>query len=579
MIVLALLLMLSVIVFFVMVHNAERSARNQISENANEALKVQSDAILTQFEKYRYLPALVAERSTVRDFFINGQSAEARSKLKNLLVRMAALSGALDITLADPSGRVMLGADLIITSKMIEETELAIAPRQSRLGRASITSFSKRHAYAFSSNVFVDGIYRGFIVVSASLEATEQAWALSTKPIFAVGKDGALVAANSLARSVIEGKLPLSAEQIAHPNLVIEGKHGSYRLYGKKITILDWTLFVMEPEAAVEATRNSAGLISILGSALGILLIMGLLSRAQQRTKRERVEKANAIRLERKVRDRTKELVQINSKLKGEVHDRREAQAALIVAQQDLIQAEKLAAIGQISATLAHEYNQPLSAVRSYSENALRYLERSQPENVHGNLVRISALVERMATLSKSLLAFARKPDENVGSVDLRDALKDAMLLIKHEAKEHQVKINIATMKTEIMVMADQLRLSQVIVNLLSNAIDAVKNENLRIIDITWIEVGKFYKIEFLDSGNGIKKENLNKIFEPFFTSKKSGSGLGLGLSIAYNGVRDFGGSLEVVNKEGANKEIIGALFTLKLRKPSASKIVKDESL
>lgn len=573
-IVLALLLMLSVIAFFVMVHNAERSARIQISENASETLKVQSDAILTQFEKYRYLPALVAERSTVRNFFREGQSSDSQEKLKKLLIRMAALSGALDITLADPSGKVLLGADFIITSKMIEETELAIAPRQSRLGRASITSFSKGHAYAFSSNVFVDGIYKGFIVVAASLEATQQAWALSTKPIFAVGKDGALVAANSLARSVIEGKLPLSQEQTAHPNLVIESRHGSYRLYGKKITILDWTLFVMEPEAAVEATRNSAGLISILGSALGILLIMGLLSRAQQRSKRERVEKANAIRLERKVRDRTKELVQINSKLKGEVHDRREAQAALIVAQQDLIQAEKLAAIGQISATLAHEYNQPLSAVRSYAENALRYLERSQPKNVHENLDRISALVDRMATLSKSLLAFARKPDENVGAIDLRDALKDAMLLVRHEAKEHQVKINIAKMNTKMMVMADQLRLSQVIVNLLSNAMDAVKNEKSRWIDITWFDVGDFYKIEVLDSGKGIKKENLHKVFEPFFTSKKSGSGLGLGLSIAYNGVRDFGGSLEVVNKKGA-----GALFTLKLRKASATEKPNNESL
>lgn len=578
-IVLALLLVLSVIVFFVMVHNAERSARDKISENAAESLKVQSDAILTQFEKYRYLPALISERATVRDFFSEGQSADARTKLKKLLVRMAALSGALDITLADPNGNVLLAADLIVTSKMIKETDLAFAPRQSRLGRASITSFRKNKAYAFSSNVFVDDVYKGFVVVSASLEATEEAWALSTNPIFAVGKDGKLVAGNSLARSVIEGKLPLSQEQIVQPNLVIDSQHGAYRLYGKKITILDWTLFVMEPESAIEDTRNSAGLISILGSALGSLLIFGLLSRAQQRTKRERVDKANAIRLERKVRDRTKELVEINSKLKGEVHDRREAQAALMVAQQDLVQAEKLAAIGQISATLAHEYNQPLSAVRSYSENALRYLERSQPKNVHENLGRISALVERMATLSKSLLAFARKPDENVVAVDLRDAIKDAMLLVKHEAKEHQVKINIAKMNSRLMVMADQLRLSQVIVNLLSNAIDAVKNEKPRIIDISWIDMGDFYKIEFLDSGKGIKQENLSKVFEPFFTSKKPGSGLGLGLSIAYNGVRDFGGSLEVSNKENADKQIIGALFTLKLRKASANKKSTNESL
>lgn len=579
MIVLALLLILSVLVFFIMVHNAERSARNQISEKANEALKVQSDAILTQFEKYRYLPAVIAERTIVLDFFRENQSTTARNKLSRFMLRMASLSGALDITLADPNGNVYLSVNGIVTTRMIKTTDLALAPRQTRLGRASITSFKKHNAYAFSSNVFVEGVYKGFIVVSASLEATEEAWALSTNPIFAVGKDGELVAGNSLARSVIEGKLPLEIRQSNQPNLLVESQHGVYRLYGKKIAILGWEMFVLEPEAAIEATRNSAGLISILGSALASLLIFGLLSRAQQRIKRERVDKANAIRLERRVRDRTKELVEINSKLKGEVHDRREAQAALIVAQQDLIQAEKLAAIGQISATLAHEYNQPLSAVRSYSENALRYLERSQPKNVHENLNRISSLVERMAKLSKSLLAFSRKPDINVGAVDFKDALKDAMLLVKHEVKEHRVNINIVKINKKMRVKADQLRLSQVIVNLLSNAIDAIKDETIREIDITWFDLGDSYKIEFLDSGKGIKKENLSKVFEPFFTSKKSGSGLGLGLSIAYNGVRDFGGSLEVANKVGANKAIMGALFTLTLRKASATKNIKNESL
>lgn len=578
-IVLALLLILSVLVFFVMVHNAERSARIQISQKANESLKVQSDAILTQFEKHRYLPAVIAERSIVRDFFRQGESTASRKKLSTFLLRMAALSGALDITLADPNGNVYLSANGIVTTRMIKSTDLAIAPRQTRLGRASITSFKKHNAYAFSSNVFVDGVYKGFVVVSASLEATEEAWALSTNPIFAIGKGGALVAGNSLARSVIEGKLPLNKTQIARHNFVIDSQHGSYRLYGKKIAILGWELFVLEPEAAIEATRNSAGLISILGSALVSLLIFGLLSRAQQRIKRERVDKANAIRLERRVRDRTKELVEINSKLKGEVHDRREAQAALIVAQQELIQAEKLAAIGQISATLAHEYNQPLSAVRSYSENALRYLELSQPKNVHENLNRIASLVERMAKLSKSLLAFSRKPDINVGAVDFKDALKDAMLLVKHEVKENRVSVNIVKVNGKMMVKADQLRLSQVIVNLLSNAIDAIKDEATREIDITCFDLGEGYKIEFLDSGKGIKEENLSKVFEPFFTSKKIGNGLGLGLSIAYNGVRDFGGSLEVANKEGVNKETIGALFTLTLRKASALKTVKNESL
>lgn len=573
-IVLALLLMLSVIVFFVMVDNAERSARKLISENASETLKIQSDAILTQFEKYRYLPALVAERSIVSNYFKDGQSVEARTALSALLIRMAALSGALDITLADHNGKVLLGANSIVTTQMIKDTELVFAPRQSRLGRLSITSFSKNNAYAFSSNVFVDDVYKGFIVVTASLNATEEAWALSVKPIFAADAQGNLVAGNSLARSAIFGKLPLTAEQIKSSDFIINSKHGTHRLYSKSIPILDWTLFVMEPESAVEAQKNSAGIISILGSALGSLLLFGFMSRTQLRIKRERVDKANAIRLERKIRDRTKDLVDINSRLEAEVHDRRQAQAALMVAQQDLIQAEKLAAIGQISATLAHEYNQPLSAVRSYSENALRYLEREQPKSVHENLDRISSLVERMATLSKSLLAFARKPDENVGTVDLRDALKDAMLLVKHQAKEFQVNIETSKTNKKLMVMADQLRLSQVIVNLLSNAIDACRDKEVRNIHISWIDEGDFYKVEFLDSGTGIKKENLSKIFEPFFTSKKVGSGLGLGLSIAYNCVRDFGGSLEVKNKVGA-----GALFTLKLRKANMSKKNKDGSL
>jgi two-component system C4-dicarboxylate transport sensor histidine kinase DctB len=277
-------------------------------------------------------------------------------------------------------------------------------------------------------------------------------------------------------------------------------------------------------------------------------------SRVRAREHQQRRDKANALRLERRVRDRTHELTMTNRKLEREIAERLAAEAQLVRAQEELVQAEKLAAIGQMSATLAHEYNQPLAAIRGYADNANRFLERSNHDKVGSNLERIANLVDRLAALSKTLLAFARKPDAESGHASVNRAIRDAIQVTEMKADNSGVRI-FWEPGGDVEVCGEELRLSQVFVNLISNAIDACASSGGEIRLSRVVENGKA-KIFVRDNGQGIAPEAITRIFDPFFTTKEVGEGLGLGLSIAYNTIRDFGGWMTASNAPDGGAEI-----------------------
>lgn len=246
-----------------------------------------------------------------------------------------------------------------------------------------------------------------------------------------------------------------------------------------------------------------------------------------------------------------------NQKLEAEVEERTLAEAKLRVTQDELVQAGKLAALGQLSVGITHEINQPLTAVNSHIRSAQRWLEQDRPDKVQNNLEKIQGLLEKVAAITRHLRAFSRKSDGKVDNVLLDEVIRDAIGLF--ETRQTSVLIEYEKAE-EQWVWANRIRLEQVLVNLISNALDAVENQpNPRVaIVVKGTEKGVQFSVK--DNGLGIPSGDLSYLFDPFYTRKEVGKGLGLGLSIAYNIIQGFGGTIAVESLEHEGTEFIVTL-------------------
>ena len=268
--------------------------------------------------------------------------------------------------------------------------------------------------------------------------------------------------------------------------------------------------------------------------------------------------------LEERVEERTRDLSTSNIRLVREIEEHRQTEKALRETQDQLIQAAKLAALGQMSTSISHELNQPLAAIRSYADNARARVNNERVADACWNMEQISELTERMARISSQLKVFSRKTTGQLIRVSLTAAVETSIQILGPRIKETETTINNALPETELYVVADMVQLEQVIVNLIDNAIHAVEPLDRRIIDITASDDGDLVCLRIQDSGSGIDTENIGRIFDPFFTTKEEGRGLGLGLSISHRIVESMNGRLKAENDPNG-----GAVFTVEL--PSAN--------
>jgi two-component system phosphoglycerate transport system sensor histidine kinase PgtB len=274
--------------------------------------------------------------------------------------------------------------------------------------------------------------------------------------------------------------------------------------------------------------------------------------------------------LERAVSERTADLRLTNARLLGEIADRRQKERELHAAQDELIQAAKLAALGQLTAGIGHELNQPLAAIKSYAHNGRILLERDKPAEADSNLGKILELVVRMTDITNQLKRFARRPSRQIASVDVAATIRSALSLFGNQFRESRIEIVLNLPTAGIAVAAEEVRLVQVFVNLISNALDAVAAQKTRRIAIKaeteTANQKEQVRILISDTGCGIPADKLQSIFDPFYTSKPPGQGLGLGLSISYNIIRDFAGTLAV-----AASDANGSTFAITLNRAQQS--------
>lgn len=429
----------------------------------------------------------------------------------------------------------------------------------------------------------------GVVTIKAPLASYEDALANSGDIVVLADRDN-VVFLGSVPQWRYRALAPLSAE--ARARLRATRQYGDaaleplpddtrhrYRVHYRPTGSLGWRIAILTPPAEDRQTAALAAIGAATASALAFALAAALWLRHTR--ERERVRARLALQaahrdLEARIAERTAELTQANSDLAGKVEALDDARRILRDTRDAAIQAGKLAALGQMAAGITHELNQPLTALMTLSNNAVRLIELQRIRELARNLELIDDLAARMGKIVAHVKAFARNDAVEREPVSIGETIKQSLALVQAHRKANDVTIRVAHIPDEAIALASAIRAEQVFVNLLTNAIDAcAMSEDRKEVVIEAEMTARTVRVSFRDSGPGIAPEALSRLFEPFYTTKQPGKGLGLGLAISQAIVDEFGGSLTAANVEAEPGRRSGAVFVVELQRAT----VQSESI
>ena len=476
------------------------------------------------------------------------------------LISFQAEIEAASISLLDIDGRVVgatnrniLGVNMrssaaFVEAQRLRDTVFTAAAREGRTG----TDF------AYSRVLMQDNQIAGVIVVAVDLQRYERVWSgltdavavtdsagrviLSTEPLWR-GLSMAEALAVKDAPSAIGRALQATTDWAQKPpDAYVDGQ--AVMKTEAKVPFRGWHIVTYTAYDSVRERVNSVLALEIMGFAILLAATFYILSRRAW---------SRSISLQQE----SAELRRLNTRLSREIARREKVQKDLAVAEATLAQSSKLAALGEMSAAVSHELNQPLAAMKTYLAGAKLLLQRKRPEEALASFQRIDDLIERMGAITRQLKSYARKGGEAFEQVDVRASLSSALAMMEPQLKARVVRITRAVPRTPVMVLADRIRLEQVIINLLRNALDATNGAAEPQIDLE-LRIDDGVRLTVRDNGHGII--DLDNLFEPFYTTKKPGEGVGLGLAISSGIITDLGGRLTARNAQGG-----GAVFEVYL--------------
>lgn len=577
----------------------EKVFLDRLTRDAQPTLNIAVEGLDSTFERFEPLAKLIAERPILAQLLADPDN-EGLAPFVNEQLRLTALTlGVSDVYLMD------IGGTTIAASNYRKETSFVGRNYRYRpyfqqaleggLGRffARGTTSGQR-GYFFAAPVLDGTRIVGVLVVKFLVDPFETSWQGGASEIVVIDHAGVifmssrpdwqfrtwapvsqanLAAIAATQQYPLDRLVPLEVEETGESTRATVDGIG----YVQNVALIPevgWQVRLLTPSASARAQAMSVLLFMGLVALLMALATAVVIQRRALARDREGQRRAAQEELERQVRHRTADLNAANERLLVEIDERRATEERLRSTQKELVQAGKLAALGQMSAALSHEINQPLSAVKSYAENAIMYLDRQRFGEARENVARISQMADRMASLSGHLRNFARRPQESTGPVDLSLVLDDALELMAPQIAKAGATVERHPDTTETLwVTGGRVRLQQVFVNLISNALDAMERcpEPRITISREGAPDGRV-RISVTDVGPGIDIDAAGKVFDPFFTTKTPGKGLGLGLSISYNIIEDFGGRLTARNvPEGR-----GAEFSVDLVRTGSDTMPKD---
>lgn len=566
-----------------------------LADDAGNDVALKSALLQAVLERPRSLPLVLADDAELRSALFTGSEGEI-AHLNRKLEKLVEDSQAAVIYVIPPNGIAIAASNWQQTDSFIgndysfrEYFQQAMATGRGE--HYALGTVSKRPGLYLSRRVEgSNGKALGVVVVKVEFDGLEKDWGLSGKPTFVTDRNGIVLITSrpewrfsaitaippekraAIRESLQFGEASLRMLPIAPPlqaggrplvnvNEPAMQKTGRFLALASPVPGTPWSLHLLVPaDIALTAgilqgrLQALAGLLPLVG--LGALLLF----RWQRTRQREAAERAARDELERKVKERTGELSLARDRLETEIEEHHATETRLQKVQQELVQANRLAILGQVAAGVAHEINQPVATIRAYADNAGTFLSRGQSEPAAENLAFIAKLTERIGTITDELKTFARKGRAAAEPVGLKTVVDGALLLLRSRFSGRLDMLRVADIPTDIRVLGSRVRLEQVLINLFQNALEAIAgNADGHIV----VRLGESDEgeatIVVSDNGPGIPPEILKGLFTPFNTSKEGG--LGLGLVISKDIVGDYGGRIAV--DSGPN----GTTFTVTLKR------------
>lgn len=527
------------------------STRNR----AELRLTLYSGNLLSELRRNAIVPQLLARDPTL----ISALQSNDFSRSTQRLISFVEEIGAASLMLLDADGRTVAATDRnrlgephrgephFVDAMRANATVFTVLPREAG-------GYSFTYARRLEDGAEVLGV----IVVEVDLAKFERAWAGISDAVMVTDSTGSIILATeprwrglneaeALQRQTPQGAIQrairVTSDWTALPaDAYLQGE--AVMRMESRIPFRGWQMTSFTTYASIRERVNGVLALEIMGFAILLALAFYALSRK------------TAVRMALFQRE-SAELRALNARLQREIAERERVQKTLEVAEQSLAQSSKLAALGEMSAAVSHELNQPLAAMKTYLAGARLLLRRNRPEEALASFGRIDSLIERMGAITRQLKSYARKGGETLSPVNMGDALAASLSMMEPQLRQRQVQITQILPDEQVQVMGDRLRIEQVMVNLLRNALDATKSVRDPEVEII-LAAGETATLTVRDNGQGI--EDFDALFEPFYTTKQPGDGVGLGLAISSGIVNDLGGRLTARNGQNG-----GAVFEMQL--------------
>ena len=561
---LAILIIAVATVFFTNQLLTERFTQST-KQRAQLRLALYSGNLVSELQRNSIVPRLLGSDAEL----IGALSSKDYQRTSQRLLSLVDEIGAAAILLLDANGRVVAATDRNrLGENQRNSSQFVDAARAAGTVFTTAQQDTGVYDFAYSRRVVANNKSLGVIVVEVDLRKFQSAWAGISDAVIVSAPTGSILLATEKTWLGVPEKDALSrrsapssikrAIQATQDWTVLPAE--AY-LRGKavmrqeiRVPFRGWKMVLFTTYGGIRQRVNAVLALEIMGFSIFLALSFYQLSR-QTLTRALFFQKESD------------DLRKLNIRLQREVSERQKVEKNLQVAEQTLAQSSKLAALGEMSAAISHELNQPLAAMRTYLAGAKLLLQRKRPDEALTSFQRIDDLIGRMGAITRQLKSYARKGGEDLIAVDVRSAIDGALEIMEPQLKARQISISKTLPIEPVFILGDQLRLEQVMVNLVRNALDATSTVVLPEIEILLL-ADETAILTVRDNGEGIS--DLNELFEPFFTTKKPGDGVGLGLAISTGIITDLGGRLVARNGSAA-----GAVFqvTLPIIKNSVNEV------
>ena len=528
----------------------------QTTQNRAELrLALYGGNVLSELQRNSIVPQLLARDPELIGALNSSDFSRSTQRLMSFVEEI----GAASLMLLDQQGRTVASTDRNNLGKMHAHQEYYQEALSSNKTVFSVANKASGEAgFFYSRQVEFQNNAIGVVLVEVDLQKFQRAWAGISEAVLVIGSAGKIILATepkwrgltettALRRqppqNAIERAMRLTSDWTSLPaDAYLQGE-AVMRIEGQ-IPFRGWKIISFTTYASVREKVNGILALEIMVFAL---LFVGVFYLSNRRT---------ALRLMFFQRE-SEILRDLNTRLQREISEREKMQKTLEVAEQSLAQSSKLAALGEMSAAVSHELNQPLAAMKTYLAGAALLIRRNRTDEALAAFDRIDGLIERMGAITRQLKSYARKGNARSQPLDMSDALTSALSMMEPQLKHSNVRIRQILPDQSVLVIGDRMRIEQVLVNLLRNALDALKSVSDPEIEVI-LSKGETATLTVRDNGPGIN--NLDLLFEPFHTTKEPGDGVGLGLAISSGIVADFGGRITARNASDG-----GAVFEVTL--------------